>query len=394
MIDGDGNVRITDFGIATAVGDADAGAAGTPQYMAPEQLAGKPASIKTDIYALGLILFEIFTGRRAYDAKTLADLKQLHDTGTVTTPSSIVRDLDPAVERVILRCLERDPDAAAGVGARRSRQRCRAAIRWPRRSPPAKRRHPNCSRPPARPRRSPWRAVSALVAALLACIAVYATLSPRATMADLVPLDKPPAVLADRAQQILAEFGYAGARRPTRRSNFTIAAGLPRWLVETDQTPHRWNPARDRDGRRRCSSGTGRARAISSRTASRRRCRPPIRRLTVTGHDAGDPRYAGTARGIPCACRRSAIRPADAGAAAGWDALFRAAGLNESRVQARATPEWQPQGFRRHARGVGRAACPTRQISRVRDRSGGLSRQSRRRCTSSDRGRGRGRWCR
>ena len=62
MIDGDGNVRITDFGIATASGDAGTDIAGTPQYMAPEQLAGQPASIKSDIYALGLILFEIFTG--------------------------------------------------------------------------------------------------------------------------------------------------------------------------------------------------------------------------------------------------------------------------------------------------------------------------------------------
>jgi serine/threonine protein kinase len=54
MIDGDGNVRITDFGIATAAGDANTDVAGTPQYMAPEQLAGRPASIRTDIYALGL----------------------------------------------------------------------------------------------------------------------------------------------------------------------------------------------------------------------------------------------------------------------------------------------------------------------------------------------------
>ena len=87
--------------------------------MAPEQLAGKPASIKTDIYALGLILFEIFTGRRAYDAKTLGELKQLHDTGTVTTPSSIVRDLDPAIERVILRCLDEGSRPASGLGADR-----------------------------------------------------------------------------------------------------------------------------------------------------------------------------------------------------------------------------------------------------------------------------------
>ena len=109
MIDGDGNVRITDFGIATAGGDEGHATSGTPQYMAPEQLAGKGASIRTDIYALGLVLFEIFTGRRAYDAKSLGDLKQLHDTGTITTPSSIVRDIEPAVERVILRCLARDP---------------------------------------------------------------------------------------------------------------------------------------------------------------------------------------------------------------------------------------------------------------------------------------------
>jgi serine/threonine protein kinase len=117
MIDGDGNVRITDFGIATSgmAGTATAGVfAGTPQYMAPEQLNGQPASVRTDLYALGLVLFEIFTGRRAYDAKTLGDLKQLHDTGSVATPSSIVRDLDPAVERVILRCLDKDPQKRPG----------------------------------------------------------------------------------------------------------------------------------------------------------------------------------------------------------------------------------------------------------------------------------------
>jgi len=111
MLDGNGDVRITDFGIATLSGHAGGeGIAGTPQYMAPELLAGRSASAKSDIYALGLILFEIFTGKRAYEAKTIAELKQLHDTGTVTTPSSLVHDLDPAVERVILRCLERDPE--------------------------------------------------------------------------------------------------------------------------------------------------------------------------------------------------------------------------------------------------------------------------------------------
>src|SRR5262252_2052746 len=110
MLDGNGDVRITDFGIATLGGGAGEGVAGTPHYMAPDLFAGHAATTKSDIYALGLILFEIFTGKRAYDAKTLGELKQLHDTTALTTPSSIVHDLDPAVERVILRCLEKSPD--------------------------------------------------------------------------------------------------------------------------------------------------------------------------------------------------------------------------------------------------------------------------------------------
>ena len=73
MLDGNGDVRIADFGIAT-LGDAEGeGVAGTPQYMAPELLAGRPATTKSDIFALGLILFEVFTGKRAYEAKTIRD---------------------------------------------------------------------------------------------------------------------------------------------------------------------------------------------------------------------------------------------------------------------------------------------------------------------------------
>src|SRR6185312_3448678 len=114
MIDGDGNVRITDFGLAVAAGDATAVRAGTPQYMAPEQLTGGAASVKTDLYALGLILFEMFTGKRVFEAKTFNELLSLHQSRTVTNPSSMVRDLDPAIERVILRCLEHDPAQRPG----------------------------------------------------------------------------------------------------------------------------------------------------------------------------------------------------------------------------------------------------------------------------------------
>jgi predicted Ser/Thr protein kinase len=110
MIDGRGEPRITDFGLAmTSEESAESKiVAGTPSYMAPEQLEGKPASVQSDLYALGLVLYEIFTGRRARTGRTVPDLRREHTTD-VTTPSSIVRDIDPAVERIILRCLETDP---------------------------------------------------------------------------------------------------------------------------------------------------------------------------------------------------------------------------------------------------------------------------------------------
>src|ERR1700726_2936770 len=77
--------------------------------MAPEQLAGQEVTAKSDIYSLGLVLYEIFTGKRAFDAEALADLvKQRHER-PVSNPSTWVKDLDPAVERVIMRCLEADP---------------------------------------------------------------------------------------------------------------------------------------------------------------------------------------------------------------------------------------------------------------------------------------------
>jgi serine/threonine-protein kinase len=76
MIDGRGRVRITDFGLAVAESEgAPAGdMSGTPAYMAPEQLAGKGSSVRSDIYALGLVLYEILSGKRAFAATTLAEL--------------------------------------------------------------------------------------------------------------------------------------------------------------------------------------------------------------------------------------------------------------------------------------------------------------------------------
>jgi serine/threonine-protein kinase len=111
MIDGRGRAKITDFGLAglaeTFVGDEIR--VGTPIYMAPEQGAGQEVSVRSDIYSLGLVLYELFTGHRAFEAATQAELETLREESTPTSPSHHVHDLDPVVERTILRCLETDP---------------------------------------------------------------------------------------------------------------------------------------------------------------------------------------------------------------------------------------------------------------------------------------------
>ena len=182
MLDGAGKVRIMDFSLA-AVGEVKDIRAGTPAYMAPEQLSGREVTVRSDIFALGLVLYEIFTGRRAFEAKTLTELIEQHQTGTVTAPTEIVKSLDPAIEAAIVRCLDRDParrPASAirglGVAARR-----RSAGRGARGRGNAvagdgrgrRRRHARCCRrSPVRcgsRRRSPWSSAARRSSAVTRC---------------------------------------------------------------------------------------------------------------------------------------------------------------------------------------------------------------------------------
>jgi serine/threonine protein kinase len=111
MLDGRGRAVMTDFGLATLAERVEGfdARSGTPAYMAPEQLSGHEATVRSDIYSLGLVLYEIFTGKRAFDATTLAELVKQRSEKPISQPSTWVRDLDPAVERVILRCLDAEP---------------------------------------------------------------------------------------------------------------------------------------------------------------------------------------------------------------------------------------------------------------------------------------------
>ncbi len=208
MLDGRGRVRITDFGLAVAAERArdDEVLAGTPPYMSPEQLTGKPLTPASDLYALGLVLYEVFTGRRAFDAGSLAEYVELHQSATPASPSSLGKDLDPLVERVILQCLEKEPrkrpaSALQVSAALPGGEPLQAAL--------AAGETPSPEMVAASGEKAGVRPVVALVclgAIAVGLIAVM-VLGGKASLLD-VTLDNPPVVLMRQARAVGAQLGY------------------------------------------------------------------------------------------------------------------------------------------------------------------------------------------
>ncbi|MEZ5346465.1 MAG: protein kinase [Pyrinomonadaceae bacterium] len=112
IIDSNGKARITDFGIAGIEADIsnDEVRVGTPAYMSPEQITGKEVTQKSDIYSLGLLLYEIYTGKQAIRANSFEELVEKQQTTQPTNPSTFVENIEPIVEKTISRCLEKDPN--------------------------------------------------------------------------------------------------------------------------------------------------------------------------------------------------------------------------------------------------------------------------------------------
>jgi serine/threonine protein kinase len=112
MVDAHGNVKIMDFGIARsmeAMTRMTGSLAGTPQYMAPEQVAGKPVDYRTDIYSLGLILYEMFTGTPAFQADNPVAVALKHMQEEAVPPHQIDPAIPAYIERTILKCLLKEP---------------------------------------------------------------------------------------------------------------------------------------------------------------------------------------------------------------------------------------------------------------------------------------------
>jgi hypothetical protein len=204
MIDGSGKVRIADFGLAGLAGEALR--AGTPAYMAPEQIAGGQVTARSDIYALGLVLYELFTGQRAFEGRSLPELLRKREEGAIP-PSALVRELDQSVDRAILRCLEPDPanrppSAIAVSAALPGGDPLAAAL--------AAGETPSPEMVAASGTSSALGALPAFSALALTAMGLvaFAALSDRATVTGYVPLQKPPEVLAERAREISRTFGY------------------------------------------------------------------------------------------------------------------------------------------------------------------------------------------
>ena len=240
MMNKRGDVVIMDFGLA-AIADQLSGAEvrnGTPAYMAPEQLRGAEVTAKSDIYALGLVLYELFTGKRPFDANTVQAMLRQQESAQLTSMTSIAADIDPGVEKAIRRCLDPDP-------ARRPANVLSVAAAMPGGDPLA-------AALAAGEMPSPELVASAgkleglapkysipCLIAIVVCLCASVALRARYAAAMHTPLDSPPEVLAHQAREMASSFGY-----PTKPADSVLwidnRGDLLDQLKQRPQ-PHRWD---------------------------------------------------------------------------------------------------------------------------------------------------------
>jgi serine/threonine-protein kinase len=114
MVNTDGVVKLADFGIAKAAEQSDitkvGSVLGTAAYLSPEQARGEPAGPASDIYALGVVCYQLMAGKLPYEAASLTDLARLQESGPPPRLSDEVRDVPPALAVAVSRALARDPE--------------------------------------------------------------------------------------------------------------------------------------------------------------------------------------------------------------------------------------------------------------------------------------------
>jgi len=239
MLDGRGQVVITDFGLAGVADDIRGNEirSGTPAYMAPEQLSGKEVTTSSDIYALGLVLYEIFTGKRAF-AESSAKVLHARGDRTPSRPSSVVKDLDPIVEKVILRCLETEPSSrpatALSVAAALPGGDPLAAALAAGETPSPQLVAASGETAGLRP-----RAAVAFLAAVLLGLALVVFLGIHYSGLEKMGLDLTPEILTQKSREIIARLGYEG--RPADSAFDLEYDGDFQDYVEKNDKPPNWD---------------------------------------------------------------------------------------------------------------------------------------------------------
>ncbi len=241
MLDGQGKVRITDFGLA-GLEDSIRGddvRSGTPAYMSPEQLTGREVTARSDVYSLGLVLYELFTGRKAFEGKSFSEMLKKHRDERPPDPSSLVPSLDPAVEGTILRCIAKDPAvrpaSALGVAALLPGGDPLTAAIAAGITP-----SPEMVAAAGEAEGLSFRTASLCLAVVLLGVAVAPVLVGPLQLLNRIPVEKPPAVLEDRARELIKRL-MAGEDPEDWAVGFDEDSAYFRRVRETDPSPRRWD---------------------------------------------------------------------------------------------------------------------------------------------------------
>jgi serine/threonine-protein kinase len=240
MINKRGEVVIMDFGLAAIANELTGPEArnGTPAYMSPEQIKGGTVTAKSDIYALGLVLYELFTGKRPFEAHNLQQLIDMQEAAQLTNMTTVAADIDPTVEKVIRRCLEPDPakrpaSALSVLAALPGGDPLAAALAAG--ETPSPELVAAAGKLEGMPRRYSVPCMALVVIFLLTTIPIRQA---RTAMIHS-GLDQTPEVLAHEGGEIAASFGYP--RKPADTAVWLNHRGDILWYLRHRPEPHAWD---------------------------------------------------------------------------------------------------------------------------------------------------------